>query len=199
METVTRPVDEIDGDPPFWRPDSPSWRVLPARERRSRPPRRPVLGALALVVLAFATTFLAWVSAEPLWLVIGHGERGTATVTRCPPGTAPPGCVTFRAADGGFVAEDMALLGADRVQLARGASVPAQMVSVRGDRVYAADPTGLRLRAGVGLALVLLCGLGLAWATGATRLDDPRSRRRAVLASIGLPLLVTLGFLAATW
>jgi hypothetical protein len=45
--------------------------------------------------------------------------------------------------------------------------------------------------------MILLCGLGIAVSTGAFRLD--RGRTAAVVASIGGPLLLALGFLVATW
>ena len=51
----------------------------------------------------------------------------------------------------------------------------------------------------LGLALVLLCGAGIVWATGATRLENRRARRWAVLGSLGGPVLMMLGFLAAAW
>jgi hypothetical protein len=207
MKTVTGPaasppgarfVEEIDDESPFWAPN-PRWPVLPTREPRRRPQRRPALGLLALIVLALTATFVGWVSAEPLWLAMGHGERGTATVTPCAVRDAPYECVTFTAAGGRFAVEDVALLGTDRSHLRQGTSISAHMVSPHSRRAYALDPMGIGLRAAVGLALVLLCGLGLAWATGATRLDHRGSRRRACLACVAAPLLLTLGFLAATW
>jgi hypothetical protein len=193
-------LEEPD-DPPFWTPYHPSWPVLPVREprRRRRPPRRPALGLVALVVLALVATFVAWVTAEPLWLTVGHREPGTATVTRCSVEDAPYECVTFTAASGRYVTEDVTLLGTAQGQLRQGTTVPAEMVSPRGDRAYAIDRVGLRLRTGVGLALILLCGLGIAWATGATRLDDQGVRRRAYLACVAAPLLVLLAFLAVSW
>jgi hypothetical protein len=180
-------------------PYHPSWPALPVREPRRRQPRRPALGLVALLVLALGATFVAWVTAEPLWLTIGHRDPGTATVTGCPVQDAPYECVTFTAAGGRYVAEDVTLLGTDQGRLRPGTSMPAEMVSRRSDRAYAVDETGLWLRTGVGVALVLLCGLGIAWATGAARLDDPGSRRRAYLTCVAAPLLVILAFLAASW
>ena len=46
-------------------------------------------------MLALATMFLAWVSAEPFWLAIGHGHTGTATISS-----------TSRGCRAAFVADD---------------------------------------------------------------------------------------------
>jgi hypothetical protein len=181
-------------------PWNPRWPVFPTRSERHPPPRRPAFGLAALVVLGLVAAFFAWVSAEPLWLAMGHGERGTATVTHCSTKGVSYQCAAFTAAGGRYVVENVALFGTDREHRPKqGTSMPAEMVSQRSDRAYVVDALGLNLRSGIGLGLVLLCGLGIAWATGALRLDDPRSRRRAFLACVGAPLLLTLGFLAATW
>jgi hypothetical protein len=158
-----------------------------------------VFGIPALIVLGLVAAFVAWVSAEPMWLAVGHGERGTATATQCSLEGVPYECVTFTAASGRYVAEDVTLVGTEHRSLQPGTSVSAEMVSPRSSRAYAADDTAHHLRSGIGLALILLCGLGIAWATGATRLEPPTTRRPAFLACLGAPLLLTLGFLAATW
>jgi hypothetical protein len=181
-----RPTDQADGGP-----------VRPPRPLK--PYRRPALGLFALIVLALLATFFAWVSAEPLWLAVGHGDRGTAMATRCSDGDVEYDCVTFTAASGAYTIENVDLLGVQRGRLAPGASIAAQMVSPHSSRAYAADRIGLNLRWAIGLGLVVLCGAGIAWATGAARLDDRRSRRQAMLMCLGAPLLLALGFLAATW
>jgi hypothetical protein len=213
-----------DEDPPFWMPtieeprprvnlDWPTPRLRAGRARPAgvadggpvrlpRPPkphRRPALGLFALVVLALAATFFAWVSAEPLWLAVGHGDRGTATATRCSDGDLEYDCIAFTSANGAYTIEDVDLLGIEHGRLAPGASITAEMVSPHSSRAYAADRVGLNLRWAVGLGLVVLCGAGIAWATGATRLDHRRSRRQVVLICFGAPLLLAFGFLAATW
>jgi hypothetical protein len=195
------PPSVADGDDqtPFWMPWNPRWPVWPTRPRRHPPPRRPVFGIPALIVLGLVAAFVAWVSAEPMWLAVGHGERGTATATQCSLEGVPYECVTFTAASGRYVAEDVTLVGTEHRSLQPGTSVSAEMVSPRSSRAYAADDTAHHLRSGIGLALILLCGLGIAWATGATRLEPPTTRRPAFLACLGAPLLLTLGFLAATW
>ena len=50
-----------------------------------------------------------------------------------------------------------------------------------------------------GVALLALCGLGIAWATGALRLADRRARTIAMLGSFGGPFLLLIGMLAYTW
>jgi hypothetical protein len=179
--------------------------------RPIRPMRRPAVALPLTVLFALLAAFFAWQAAEPLWLAIGQGEAGTATVTRCEAnapersseasdaagvaGTATYRCVSFEAASGAFRVPEVTLLGAGDAARAEGARVPAQMISIHHDRAYAASPAGLHLRWSIGLLLVLACGAGVAWATGATRLDERRSRRRAVLFSFAGPLLLTLGFL----
>jgi hypothetical protein len=176
------------------------------KPRLPKAPRRPASGLAILLVLALLGAFFAWVTAEPLWLAVGHGDRGTATVTRCTGGGVGQRCVgEFTAAGGAFTTEEVSLLGVGGDDRRSGATVPARMVSAEHaesgplPRAYVGDMVGLHLRWGIGLVLILLCGVGIAWATGALRLADRRSRRRAVLASLAAPLLLMIGFLAATW
>jgi hypothetical protein len=222
--TLPSPAPALDDEQPFWMPtveeprprlyrDWPTPRLRaggprptdsadggPARPPRpAKPHRRPALGLFALIVLALLATFFAWVSAEPLWLAVGHGDRGTAQATRCSEGEVEYDCIAFTAASGAYTIENVDLLGIKRGRLAAGSSVTAQMVSPHSSRAYAADRIGLNLRWAIGLALVVFCGAGIAWATGATRLDNRQSRRQAVLICLGAPLLLALGFLAATW
>ena len=49
------------------------------------------------------------------------------------------------------------------------------------------------------VALVVLCGLGIAWATGAGRLETPRARLTAYAMSVGGPLVLAAGVLAVAW
>lgn len=178
-------------------------RALAARVRRiraRRSPRRPAVGLAALLVLALLTAFLAWVSAEPLWLALGHQRPGTATVIRCAGEGYGQGCVgVFTSADGAFTVEEVRLLGLDAADRHSGAVVAARMVSADGRGAYAADEAGLHLRWAIGLALVLACGLGIALTTGATRLPGRRARGAAVALSLAAPLLLFAGFLAASF
>jgi hypothetical protein len=177
-----------------------------------------------MIVFGLLAAFFAWQSAEPLWLALGHGVTGTAVVTRCdatdgtlvaragagdpagPGDSAGPGdpagdatyrCVAFEAAGDAGRAVDVTLLGAGGADRAEGASLPARMISPDRDRAYAATTAGLHLRWSIGLALVLACGAGIAWVSGATRLYERRSRRRAVLVSFVGPLALAAGFVAA--
>jgi hypothetical protein len=181
------------------RPESPR-RDAPARERPPAEPRRTGPALTALVALALVAAFFAWVSAEPFWLAVGHGERGTATITRCVGDGVAQRCTgRFVAADGGVVAR-VVLLGVGEQHRAAGAAVPARMVDRASGQAYVGDDgLALHLRWTLGLLLVLLCGAGIAWATGATRLADRRARRWAMAGSAAGPVLLVLGFLVAAW
>ncbi|HEU5108765.1 MAG TPA: hypothetical protein VFT95_09430 [Micromonosporaceae bacterium] len=206
-EIPRQPATGQEPGPALWptprmragRPGSVHRSVL-ARGRTAVPPSpRPTGPALAvLVLLSLCAAFFAWVSAEPLWLAVGHGDRGTAVITRCTGSGIGQRCVgEFRAAD--FTAT-VALLGVDDGQRRVGGTVDARMVDRDSRRAYVGDDhLALHLRWAIGLTLVLLCGGGIAWATGANRLADRGSRRRAVLGSMVGPLLLTVGFLAAAW
>jgi hypothetical protein len=210
------PTEEIPRDPrpgarPPARPRAGRGPVFRAdREavgpRLPRPPRRPAPGLAVLILLALLAGFFAWVSAEPLWLAVGHGDRGTATVTRCTGTGVGQRCAgEFTAAGGTFTAERVSLLGLGADDRHPGATVPARMVPAKVPaagtlpRAYVGDDVGLHLRWGIGLALMLVCGVGIAWGTGALRLEERRARRSAVLASLGAPVLLMIVFLAATF
>ncbi|WP_213452945.1 hypothetical protein [Rhizomonospora bruguierae] len=190
-------------DRPLWTtaggPDD-GWllsRPAPTPSRAPRPPRRPVFGLPATVVFALLAAFFGWVSAEPLWLALGHAERGTATVIRCAGDGVTERCVGDFSAPG-FTAEGVALLNLPPGEHGADSRVPALMVSPGSSRAYAgAEVTaGVHVRWAVGLALTLLCGLGIAWATGARRLDPARARHLAVLLSLAAPLALAATFLA---
>ena len=159
---------------------------------------RQALGTL--IALALVGTFFSWVSAEPIWLAVGRGNAGTATVLRCTGEGLGQRCAgVFTAADGTFTAEGVRLLGIDSGQREPGTRVAARMVRPGSTAAYIGDGTVMTLRWLLGLLLVVACGLGIVWATGALRLEDRRSRRQAAMAGLAAPLLVTLGFLAATF
>ncbi|HET8657661.1 MAG TPA: hypothetical protein VFM55_01530 [Micromonosporaceae bacterium] len=194
----------MPGQDPSAAAGHPSARPRVRRRRGDR--RRNVVGGLAaLVVLAFLAAFFAWLSAEPLWLAVGHFDDGTATVTTCTGTGVSRRCTaSFTTTDRAVTVERVAMLGAAPAERRAGAAVPARMVSPdrcgagpASCRAYAAGHPGLHLRWALGLLIVLCCGLGIAWTTGATRLD--RGRRAAVAASLTAPLLLPLGFLAAMW
>jgi hypothetical protein len=168
--------------------------------RRPRKPRQLRAALALLVVLALAGTFFAWVTADPLWLAVGRGDTGTATVTGCVGSGLTQRCRgSFTAADGRFTAEGVRVIGASQAQTAPGTRIQSEMVHAGSGNAYVVNGTVLTLRWLLGLLLVLLCGLGIVFATGALRLDDRRSRRTAALCGMAAPLLVTIGFLAASY
>jgi hypothetical protein len=178
---------------------------LPARRRarprppariRTRPQRSPVAGLTWLVVLGLLAAFFGWFSAEPLWLSLGHGVPGTATVVDCSIHGINGRCADFTPASGALPATRVTLLGLGRV--AAGQHVAARMVSSGGWAAYGGDRSTLYLRWVPGLVVVLLCGLGIAWGTGAYRLPG-RRRLIAVLFSVVGPLLLTAGLFVAAW
>jgi hypothetical protein len=205
-------IEPVAGPATFERPATPARRRNPApavrrvqARRRSAVTRRPAVGLPILVVLAFASAFFGWVSAEPLWLAVGHRLTGTATVTDCAHGR----CVgTFTKPDGSFAA-GIKLLGVPPEQRRVGATLPAQMTSGRSYTAYSgqgfatraggitlAGSTGV---AGAGLVMLFVCGLGIAWATGARRLAPRRARFTATGLSVLAPFALFAGLLAAAW
>ncbi|MFG1610700.1 hypothetical protein [Actinoplanes sp. NPDC049265] len=186
LATSAGPADPLRGKPPARRPLSP---------------RGPVAGLLGLVTLALVASFFSWVSAEPFWLAVGHGDRGVATISRCVGSGVTQRCQgSFAAADGGFTVEKVTLLGVDAASRNSGAIAPARMVSPDSRQAYVGG-TGLmvHLRWTLGFVLVLLCGYGIAGMTGARRLETARTRRNAVLISLAGPVLLLIGFLAAAY
>ncbi len=109
--------------------------------RKAPLPLRPVRhGLAAMVALALVGSFFAWVSAEPLWLAVGHGESGTAIVTGCTGAGVGQRCHgSFAAADGRFTAEGVRLLGVSDEQRAAGTAVAARMVGADSGTAYVAD------------------------------------------------------------
>jgi hypothetical protein len=175
----------------------PAVRV--AAYKAETPPRpASALGLTGLVVFALLAAFFAWVTAEPLWLAVGHGRTGTATAIQCSGSGVSQRCVGDFTSDTGLVVERVALLGVDQSDLAQPLS--ARMVAATSDQAYVgAALRGLHLRWVVGLLLALLCGVGIALTTGAIRFRDRRTRRAAFATSLAAPLLMLVGFLAAAF
>ena len=169
--------------------------------RRKPEPRRPVTGLLGLVALGLIAAFFAWVSAEPFWLAVGHGQRGTATVAECTGAGVTQRCTgQFTAGDGAYRVDKLALFGVQPGQRIAGASTPARMVSSHSRQAYAGSTgTLMHLRWALSFLLVLLCGLGIAGLTGARRLETARARRSALLLSVAGPLALLVGFLVAAY
>ncbi|HZD96943.1 MAG TPA: hypothetical protein VE132_02120 [Micromonosporaceae bacterium] len=168
----------------------------PHRHRKA--PRRPAFGLPALLVFALAAAFFAWVSATPLLLTAGHGSRGVATVATCSVHGIDRSCAEFVAADKSFSAA-VTLLGPASAHASAGQKLDAQMVSRGSNLAYAGNNTDLLLHWIPGVVLLILCGFGIAWATGALRLVGRRTRTLALLGSFGGPILLFAGMLAYAW
>jgi hypothetical protein len=200
---------------PFWKAEeerrAQGWPPPETREklanagqpprRRAPEPRRPVTGLFGLLALGLIAAFFAWVSAEPFWLAVGHGNPGTATVERCTGSGVTQRCAgQFVAADGAYRVDGLALFGVEPGQRIAGATTPARMVSSDSRQAYVGSAGVLvHLRWALSFALVLLCGLGIAGLTGARRLETVRARRGALLLSLAGPLVLLAGFLYITY
>jgi hypothetical protein len=157
--------------------------------RRGGPRPGSATGLVALVLLGLVSAFFAWVTAEPLWLAVGHSQPGAVTVTRC---TGDRCLGTFTGT--GFTRDGVPVMGDAP---AVGGSKPARMTSERGVRAYVdVDPNS---RALVGFALILLCGLGIVRATGVRRLPTMPARRTATLLTLAGPLALLAAMLAVTY
>ena len=178
----------ITGRRPMRPPAAP---VRPAR----RPREASASGLVALLLLALLSAFLAWVTAEPVWLALSHSVPGTVTVTRCAGHDLNRRCVgTFRAADPRFTRAGVPLMG-DVPEA--GTAVPARMTSDRGQRAYVDVDAGGR--AAFGVALIVLCGLAIVRATGVRRLPTRQARTATTLISLAGPLALLAAMLALTF
>ncbi|WP_430780759.1 hypothetical protein [Actinoplanes sp. G11-F43] len=193
---------------PFWLTEEERAAVTariaeppPHRRRRPPPPRNPVTALAALVLLSLVAAFFGWVSAEPFWLAVGHGDHGYATTARCQGDGLAQRCTgRFTTADGSLIVSRVTLLGVSGDGRQPGAITPARMVGPESDQAYTAPAgTVMHLRWGLGFLLVLICGYGIAVATGARRMPSRPARRGATLASFLCPLLLLGGFLAAAY
>jgi hypothetical protein len=148
-------------------------------------------------VLGLLAAFFGWFSAGPLWLTLGHGVSGTATVVDCSVHGIPGRCAEFTPSSRAYPATQVALLGLG--QVSTGQRVAAKMVSAHGWQAYAGDRGSLDLRWISGLTLVLLCGVGIAWGTGAARVAGRWRRILLVLASLTAPVLLAAALFAAAF
>jgi len=179
----------------------PADRPRGRASRTARSPRRAAPGLVGLVALALIAAFFSWVSAEPFWLAVGHGDPGTATVARCIGSGVTQRCTgSFAAADGAFAVQKVTVLGVDPAHRAPGSTAAARMVDRHSRQAYVGN-TGLlvHLRWVLGFVLVLLCGIGIAGLTGTRQLETVRARRTALLMSLAGPLVLLAGFLAAAY
>ena len=183
---TTRPTVTLQRTTPV-RPGRRSWQA----RYRAGLRRRPWVGIPALLVLTMLAAFLAWVSAEPFWLAFGRGQAGTATVV-----PAADSCrADITIGETAFASNvDLAGIGAGECRV--GATFPVQMLRADADRAYATDTAGLHLRWAVGLFLVLLCGLLIAWVTGATSFAGWRFAA-AIALSVGGPAAIATALLFA--
>ncbi|WP_254910015.1 hypothetical protein [Micromonospora sp. NBS 11-29] len=197
------PIEEVhwDGTPLRDEPRRRAGRVRIRREptRTVRPPDPPA-GLAVLLALSLLAAFFAWVSAGPFWLAVGHSTGGTVMITECTGGGLGQRCRGIFQADGDrFQAQGVRVSGVPSGRTATGSTLAARMTGPDGATAYADTGAGRHLRWLLGLALVGGCAAGIARWTGASRLPDPRQRRRAVWLALAGPLLITLGFLAAAW
>ena len=82
------PDEALRGKPPAHRP---------------RAPHRTAPGLIALVALGLIAAFFSWVSAEPFWLAVGHGDPASPPWPSAPDrGSTPALLRLVHAADGGF-------------------------------------------------------------------------------------------------
>ncbi|MEV6928512.1 hypothetical protein AB0M46_29050 [Dactylosporangium sp. NPDC051485] len=184
MRAMRQPRDERRSAPPR----------RARRPKRTRPPRGPLAGLTAMLLIALLAGFFAWTSAEPFWLDMGHGVKGTAEVTACQGTGLLRRCRADFAAPGRETVDGARLMGLDG---ATGASVTAEMLP--GGRVaYAGNPSGLRVRWAAGLGLIVLCGVMLAWLTGAWRFARLRERLTAWLLTAASPIALSAAIVLAT-
>jgi hypothetical protein len=198
-------VEERLANSPFWMSEEeraaaePVPAGPPARRRRRPPADNPLTSLLCLIVLSMVAAFFGWVSAEPFWLAVGHGDRGYATTTRCHGSGVTQRCVGQFATEG-FSVAPVTLLGVAGDGRRPGAVSPARMVGPTSTQAYTAAPGALmHLRWTLGFLLVLICGYGITEATGARRLPSRPARRGATIAGFLGPLLLLGGFLAAAY
>src|SRR5690349_8668038 len=127
-------VTEDNGDDTEQWP-APSMRVgLTTRPAPARTPngvrlsRRPAVGLASVVVLGLVAILIAGVSAEPLWLALGHGVRGTATVTACTGSGLDQQCrARFVVPGQPAAAPPVTLIGASAAQRRTGVRLPAEV------------------------------------------------------------------------
>jgi hypothetical protein len=183
----------------------------PAAPRRAtrRPRESAAAGLVVLLLLALLSAFFAWVTAEPLWLALDHATPGTVSVNRCVDHGLNRRCAgTFTSADGRFsrtgvpvMGEVPAVVPAEVVEVgpvaAEAVGAPAVMTSAGGARAYVS--VDAPSRAAVGVALILLCGLAIARATGVHRLPAGRARGVVTALSLAGPLALLAGMLAVTY
>lgn len=157
-------------------------------------------GLTWILVVCAASAFIGWVSAEPLWLAVGRGTAGTATVTSCAGEGLRQRCHGEFVSHSGSTVGPVRLFGVPPVDDAGGSRYTARMLHHERDTAYV-DPDLIvaQLRWVVGWTLLLLLGTLLVWGSGARRLPAGAARRGATLAAFAAPALMGAGFLIASW
>ncbi|MGX7669769.1 hypothetical protein [Plantactinospora sp. DSM 117369] len=205
------PIEEVHWDgtpvqptPRTWygRPKDPAAAATRRRvPRPPKPPRNPALGLAGVILCSLVASFFAWVSAEPFWLAVGHGELGTATVQTCTGHGLGQHCRgTFSADSGSVRVHDIRLVDVGAAHREFGSRFTARMTGADSGKAYVGAGTGLlHLRWVLGFGMVLLCCVGAGWTSGALRLVERRNRHTAALVSVAGPLLLAAGFLAGAY
>ncbi|MER7415452.1 hypothetical protein ABT346_01465 [Micromonospora peucetia] len=197
------PIEQVHWDgTPIREEPKPERRRSPrsGADRRTPRPPDPLPGLAVLLSLSLVAAFFAWVSAGPFWLAVGHATRGEVVIVDCTGDGLTQRCRgTFTPAAGPWVAPAVRVSGVAAEKTAPGTALPARMTGPDSGTAYADTGAAGHLRWLLGLLMVLGCGAGIARWTGATRLADPRLRRRAVTGALAGPLVITLGFLVAAW
>lgn len=205
------PIEEVHWDGTPVEPTPRTWYGRPKRRpgeggpprppRPPKPPPHPVLGLAGAIFFSLVASFFAWVSAEPWWLAVGHGEQGTVVVESCRGHGLGLHCRgEFVSADGVLLARDVRLVGVAGGAEKVGFELPARIVDAESTRAYVGAGTGtLHLHWSLGLGMVLLCTAGTGWCCGALRLPERTGRRRAALVSYAGPLLLAAGFVVTAY
>ena len=157
-------------------------------------------GLTWILVVSAAAAFIGWVSAEPLWLAVGRGTAGTATVTNCSGEGLRQRCLGEFVSHTGLTVGPVRLAGVPPVDDAAGSRFSARMLHHERDTAYVdPDLVVAHLRWVVGWTLLLLLGALLVWGSGARRLPAGAGRRGATLVTLAAPVLMGAGFLIAHW
>ncbi|WP_020525905.1 hypothetical protein [Catelliglobosispora koreensis] len=183
-EPFTLPAQEVPRE--LWTIREPKPPV--ATVRKIKRPLRMSIALPLVIVLGLFSAFFSWVTAEPLWLAVGHGSTSTAVVTKCVGNGLTQRC------QGEVDGLRVTLLGLESPHV--GERVEVQRVNDTSHRAYSG---GVFMRWFTGLLMVLLCGCGIALALGVQRQPASRERWAAAGTAFAGPLLVTVGFLAATF
>lgn len=101
--------------------------------------------------------------------------------------------------DSAATQHNVRVLGVNDDSLRPGMAIPARLTSRSIGLVYAGDRSGATLRCAIAMAAVLLCGVGMAWASGAARLATRTAKTTVWSLSLAGPLLLTVGLVIAAW